>query len=296
MLLATAAAQLARTKESLDQRASAVTSAARPAEDESVSPQAGQVPPDPARLALEEQLVRERQALRADRAALEAVARRLLRKRGGALAGASLAGLLTLWVALAAGSWFVAGRFAPAMFAASARLGIEDAGGELDDEQRRAWGKFIEQLPGDPQFIELAADRFKQRLIPSLATPGLLAQRLERDLSLDPAGTGEVMLTLVGHGASRTERELQTIVSAAVTRANDTRAFRDDQAATLVLASAKTDPEPIEDPRLALFGAILGGATALLLLGGAACWRGFTRRADAQARAIAHVRADSDIG
>jgi hypothetical protein len=116
--------------------------------------------------------------------------------------------------------------------------------------------------------VEAAADRFLRRGLASMAVPAELADRLKRDLTTSSKREGSLTVELRGKGAERTERDLDTFVTALVSVANAARSARADGLATLIAQSAHAGHDPVEDPRptyaLGLAG---GGLLACGLLG-----------------------------
>lgn len=313
-LLAERANQLVQIKEALEARAAQVQAQAQAlaqaqaeasarARTEAPAPPARETDHDTAHLiaaaaaldAQRGQLDAERAALQRDRAALDRAARALDRQR--AARGASLlvaAGAVTL-TALGALSWFVAGQVVQPVYLASVSLAAENPEQSLDDEQVEAWQAHVAAMPEDPQLLDAAAERFRQRGMTDLAQPGALVLRLKKDLDARTDEPGVVRFTLRGQGRTRVERELEALAGACVSLANDTRASRRDGAATILASASKADAEPIEDPRVAAFSAILGGLAALTLLCGAAAWRGLVQKRRAFEARMARAESDDDM-
>ncbi len=78
---------------------------------------------------------------------------------------------------------------------------------------------------------------------------------------------------LRGEGSGRTERELDTFITAVVAYANDTKMLRADQSSTKLIQRAASDGAPIEDPRLAAFGIAAGAGCGLVLILTVIAWR-----------------------
>ncbi len=222
----------------------------------------------------QQQLAADRAALQRERLSLEAAAHVVAKREATRSTGLLVASVSVTLVALGALSWFGAGLVAEPVYLASVTLAAENANGDLDDDQIAAWQRAVAELPGDPQLLDLAAERYRQRGMTSLAGSGGLQLRLNADLDADTSALGVVRFTLRGTGKSRTERELETLAAACVSHANDIRAQRRDGVPTLVVATSKADEQPVEDPRLFVFASIMGGLTLFSLLAGFGAWRG----------------------
>lgn len=179
---------------------------------------------------------------------------------------------------IAGASWEIAGRIKPATYIASATLAADTASGVMSAERTVSWGAYHQELSMDPQLMERAADRLKRRGILELGSAPALRTRLRKDLTVTVDEPGKVSLTFVGEGEARTARILDTYTTAFVSAANGTRNHRMDRTGTKVIAVAATDEQPIEDPRVALFGLIAGSGTALALLVTSLAWRSLVTR------------------
>jgi hypothetical protein len=180
-----------------------------------------------------------------------------------------LAGLIAVLGAL---SWTVTRQLVPATFAARAVIVPESKARTLSDVELADWQVYHENLLGDPQFLELAAERMGRRGVITMATPGDLRAELEKSFDFQSARDGHLELELRGLGADRTERILDTYVTALVSQANAGKERRTDGASTTILTPAKADVTPIEDPRPVYAAAILGGSTLVSLLIGGIIW------------------------
>lgn len=180
-------------------------------------------------------------------------------------------------VAILIGSWFVAGKFVKPVYNASATIGIDTREIEEGSDKIASWTEFQKQLVTDPQVLDQAAQRFDARGFKQLSTPSDVRAFLGSSLEVADVAPGQIALTIKGEGADRTARVLETLVTALVSYSNDTRDLRADQASTVVVAGAKASGEPVEDPRIAIAGAIAGGASALALFLGVMMWRSITQ-------------------
>jgi hypothetical protein len=111
-----------------------------------------------------------------------------------------------------------------------------------------------------------------RRGILSLATPGALSARLQRDMSSQSPQPGMLIIELRGEGAGRTERDLEVYITTVASQANAMRERRADGIPTVIAQAARAG-EPVSDARLAYAGGIFtfgfGAAMAL----GIVLWR-----------------------
>lgn len=173
----------------------------------------------------------------------------------------------------AAGAWFGVQAFVPATYIASARVALDDRGIEVTPKEVNAWRDFVATLAEDPQFLERASQRMRSRGFADVGTPTDLRRVLDERLDVTTSSPDEIELALRGQGAGPTERFLDTLSTAMVAYANDTRQLRVDQASSRVIAHAKSAEAPAEDPRLMAFGIAFGAAAGLILIGFVLVWR-----------------------
>lgn len=180
--------------------------------------------------------------------------------------GAALLGVL------GALSWALTTQLAPATYAARVTLRAESGGRPVTDAQLEEWQRFHESLVMDPQLLQAVAERMQRRGIMTLATPGLLLERLSRDMDHQSARPGELTIELRGKGDSRTVRELDTYVTALVSHATSTVGRRADGVATFIAEPANATG-PIDDQRLVYCAVFFGGGVVASAICGVFIWR-----------------------
>lgn len=238
-------------------------------------------------LALKSQLSLERAAVAK---AVERAERRAAKNR----AGVFMLTVVAMIAIIVGGSWQLSGTLRPGTYLAQMTVAMERDG--ASPEHVASWSSYLERLVSDPQMLEAAADRMKRRGILELANPIDLHNFLEENLDLMAGEVGRLTLTLKGSSAQRTERILETLASAYIGLANETRDLRMDRSATIVEARAQASSEPIEDPRMALFGMMAGGGSALALFGTAVAWRvliGRKRKIESEIDAVDAAEAEA---
>ena len=167
-------------------------------------------------------------------------------------------GLASL-VVIAALAWQIGGQMVPSTYAVRGSLRADMAGRELLPDEQKAWNDSHNSLVKDPELLNLAAARFGQRAMSSLANAASLKQRLDADLTVITDVPGTLTLELRGEGKERTERELETLILAIAASANGSREARGDGATTSVSEAPKAGTEAIKDPRF-MTVMTLGGA------------------------------------
>jgi hypothetical protein len=241
-----------------------------------------------------EAILSQRSALAAEMAALADRQRLVGASSPKRSAGALVAcGMVTFAAALLA-AWPIAGMFAEPVYLAHARMGMEKAGGEPGRAEIESWTGFHQALVADPQFLEQAADKLKRRGYTEVGSAAALKSRLDQDLQVEPAAEGEIGLTLRGEGSARTQGILEVFSGALAGAANDTRERRADRATTFMIVRATADSAPLEDPRLSLYGFIVGGLMALGAAAGFVAWKVMAHKAAKQAAAPAAVVGETE--
>lgn len=200
-----------------------------------------------------------------------------------------LAGLIAVLGAL---SWAVTQQLVPATYVARAVIGPEARGRILSETELADWQSYHDTLVSDPQFLEVAAERMGRRGIATLATAGDLNAELDKSFDHQSSKDGELVLELRGQGADRTQRILDTFVTALVSQANAGREHRSDGASTTVIEPARCAAAPIEDPRPIYAAGLLGGSTVVFLLLGGVIW---SRLAAAKQRFETEARIDEFV-
>ncbi len=168
---------------------------------------------------------------------------------------------------LAGVSWLLAGQFARPVCVASITLGNDGASQSATPEQSAGWKAYVKDLPQDERLLERAAERMKMRGFEELADANGLAGYLKTHLDVDATADNEVKLTLRHPGFDRSALAVDTLGTTIIGFANDSRDMREDKLSTTLASGAQPAQEPVEDPRLAVFGAIYGALTAVMLIG-----------------------------
>lgn len=179
---------------------------------------------------------------------------------------------------VAALSWALADRIAPARYAVTAELRADGRGRVLSHDELEEWQRYHESVLTDPSLVELASDRLGKRGIQALARPGDLAARLRADLSFESSEPGRLVLELRGDGAGVTMRTLDTYAVTIVSLANGTKDQRAGGAGTKLTVDATVEPDTLVDERPIYAAGIGGGGLLLVGLG----WAGLYRRLRAQ--------------
>lgn len=232
------------------------------------------------------QLEEMRRAIALERAGLERTERRVRKAQARSNAWTLLASMAVTLATLGLGCWWGVGQFVKPTYLAHTTVGV-DPSVELESDQLRAWQEFHESLLTDPKLLGMAAERMGRRGVETLANAGDLDWYLKENLDLTSQGAGEMTLTLKGEGGARTERILSTLATAIIGLSADTRDLRADQTAASIIEPIKVDATPIEDPRLAVFGAVFGAAAALTLFAGVVFSRKLASSKDAFEEAMA---------
>ena len=238
-----------------------------------------------------EQIMETKARVEAGERALARRADALAKASGAKSVGVAMLCFLVVLAAIAGASWLIAGNVAPATYAARASIEVDTRGSTLTPAQVAEWQTYHEALIRDAQLMEVAADRMKRRGLATLATPAQLGQHLEGALTTSSATDGTLSFELRGDGASRTERVLDTFVTAVVSHANAGRERRVDGAATQVASKAKADADAMADQRVMYAGGMFGAGAGVCLLVGGLMWR---RLVDAQ-RQLARAEASSEV-
>lgn len=220
-----------------------------------------------------EQVISQRAQLAATHQIVMEAQRRIQRTKAKAKVAAILFYATASLGVLAALSWAVAGQMAPGRYVATAILGAEGRGSALNGDQLMGWQQYHEKLIADPQFIDAVADHMGRKGIAHLASPGLLKERVQKDLTWESPTPGELRIELRGDGAERTTRELATFVTKLAWDAMATRERRADGALTIIRQEAKAGATPIDDQRIMAAGMYLGGSVCFGLFLSLLLWR-----------------------
>lgn len=220
-----------------------------------------------------EQILAQRSELIAAKKAVDDIRRksRSRQARSGAIAAIFY---FTLAMLIYAGiGWVVAQKVAPAIYAVSARVEADTSGRPPSAAEIDEWQRFHEGLLVDPRFMEVAAEKMKQRGIASLATAASLKSRLDTDMTILSDDAGKLTIELRGLGAAKTQRILDTLVTTFVRSANSARERRVDGTSTIIAVSATPDPDPLYDERIYYAAAIAGVLTILSSIAAFILWR-----------------------
>lgn len=201
----------------------------------------------------------------------------------------SKAGAFVMWVTLACivaigASWIGVRQFVPATYAAQSVLAIEQGPEVHSDAALDAWSAYLLSLPQDPQFLERASARLRSRGYSELATPVDLRNFLVERCTIESPEPGVINISALSEGQGRTERMLETLSTAMIAYANDTRTLRADGAATRLSSPVRVSVDPADDPRTIIFGFVAVGAMLIVFIGSIVAWKILVRTLIAAAR------------
>ena len=201
-----------------------------------------------------------------------------LGQREAKLSTMKVLALLSVVVTFLAGlSWAVAGHVSPATFVARAVVQVEPGQPNVTEHSLAAWQVFHESIGEDPRLIEFAAERFRQRGIASLGTPGSLSAFLRESSSAQYGSDGSVVLEMQARGRERAARLLETYALSLVAFSEAGRAQREDGLRTSLRGEPTVLDEPVADARPMTAGAILGGSLLGFALFGGVIWSRLAR-------------------
>jgi chromosome segregation ATPase len=173
---------------------------------------------------------------------------------------------------LAALSWAAVNQVLPGTFAAATELVADGRGRELSDAERDEWKRALEETLADPRFIDLVADRMRQRGYDKLATGNAMKSFLTTNFSHESPSPGSLKLEVRADGRDRAARSLDIIATALASDANANRERRADGAVTLIKSPALAGERPVDDTRLSHAGILLGVSSLLTLGFGTLLW------------------------
>jgi hypothetical protein len=203
--------------------------------------------------------------------------------------------LAAVLLVIAAVSWAAAGRWAPATFAATASVELDPRGATVQSAQINEWQSYHEKLVNEPQLMEVAAERMARRGLTKLSNPAVLRGYLGQSMSVQSSSDGRLGFELKGEGADRTERILDTFVTAMVSHANASREHRVDGVASKVGEAAKAAGKPISDQRLVYAIGIFGVGALLCLVTSTLMWRKLVESHSQLARADAAANKEDEF-
>ncbi|MFN8728772.1 MAG: hypothetical protein ACK5Z4_02745, partial [Planctomyces sp.] len=167
-----------------------------------------------------EEVIAQRQKIAAAAAALAEERKAHQAKAGRSHAAVWVLSIVASLAVIFSMAWAIAGQVAPSVFAARAVIEADAKGGTLAQDDLLSWTANHEKLAEDPQFFNLAGERFAQRAMSDLATPAAVMKRTKADMSIMTDRAGVLTIELRGVGRERTERELETLSLAMVALAN----------------------------------------------------------------------------
>ncbi|HEX8878070.1 MAG TPA: hypothetical protein VF777_15080 [Phycisphaerales bacterium] len=187
------------------------------------------------------------------------------------------AAALTLYFVLILGtlaglSWAAVNQVLPGTFAAATELVADGRGRELSVAEMDEWKRSLEETLADPRFIDLVADRMKQRGYDKLASGAAMKSFLTTNFSHESPSPGSIKLEVRAEGRDRAARSLDIIATALASDANANRERRADGAVTLIKSPSVAGDRPVNDTRLMHAGMLLGVSTLLTLGLGTLLW------------------------
>ncbi len=176
-------------------------------------------------------------------------------RRVQSAAGKSKAAVVLLCVTLSIGilgglSYGLARELAPATFVATSLVAADGRGRDLNLAEKKEWKEYHEKILKDSRFHEMAAERFQRSGIESLASPSQVKQLCENGVVIMDPEPGQLQMTLLGEGSTRTERVLDALTAALVSHANSAQTARVDGSVTTVKQQAKAGSDPVDKTRL----------------------------------------------
>lgn len=220
-----------------------------------------------------ERILGMRQELAEARELITAAQRRTDRQRASgktaalAFYGSAAAALLGVL------SWFGTQQAIPAIFSARAIIAADARGRTLGPGEFAEWQTFHEGLVTDPRFFENAAERMERRGITELGKPGDLAKAAHDHLVAQSGTAGELLLEWRGEGSERTQRILDTLVTALASQANAARERRVDGAVTQIRQPSTAGTERLDTDYRWIAACVWGGSMILTFGLAALFWR-----------------------
>lgn len=239
-----------------------------------------------------ERILSMRQELAEARELITAAQRKTERHRAGgktaalAFYGTAAAALLGVI------SWFGTQAMIPGEYAAHALIAADSKGRNLGPGEYAEWQTFHENMVADPAFMELAAERMTRRGITELGKAADLAQEAKKSLSAIGGNDGELKLEWRGQGAERTQRILDTLVTALASQANAARERRVDGSVTAIKLASTAGTERLDTDYRMIAAGVWGGSMILIFGLGTLIWR---RLANAKATFEGSVTVDAAL-
>lgn len=217
-----------------------------------------------------EQILQQRGRLAA---AAQDLARRERRIESSKARSTALVAVLALSLStgvLALLSWQITLRVWPGVYVARASIEADTHGRSVDPTQLDAWRRYHEDLVANPQFIDAAAERLNRRGYPSLGRGPDLAAKLRKDLYVQSADDGQLLLELRETGSDRCQAVLDTIVTTLKSVSEAGRDQRTEDFGVAIVQAARTSDRPVNEQTLMGYagGLLAGGLLAVGLFGG----------------------------
>lgn len=220
-----------------------------------------------------ERILAMRQELADARELVNAAQRSLSRQRAGGRTAALLFYGIASAALLGVLSWFGTQAAIPGEYAARAVLAADPKGRSIGPGELAEWQAFHEALVEDPRMIDVVAERMQRRGIHDMARPADVATAIRNHLSHHSAADGELSLEWRGQGSERTQRLLDTYVTAMVSQANAARERRVDGAVTTIRVAATAGNERLDVEYRWIAGLVWAGAVVVVFGVAAAIWR-----------------------
>lgn len=224
-----------------------------------------------------EQVLAQRSDLLNVKRALDQQAARLARAQAAKRSLALVLYALVIVAILGVLSWSAVNQTVPGLYAASAQISADGRGRELSDPELEEWKRTIEEMLADPRFLDLLADRMRQRGLEAFATPVAVRQLLKDSLTHNSPQPGTLAFELRALGSQRASRSLDVLTTTLASEANATRERRADGAVTIIKDVATSGNAPLDDRRV-VHAAILLVISSTLTLGlGTLLWTRLAR-------------------
>lgn len=220
-----------------------------------------------------ERLLSKRAEVHAAARAVAEAQKSVKRKRATLTAVWSVTGIVATLSILAGLSLGIAKQVVPGQYLASSTLAADAQARIIDGGEFYGWSEYMGELFSDPRFHQELAGRMARRGMADLASGPAVAARLESDLVVTETGEGELRVEMIGRGADRAERELETVVATAASFANGTRQSRPDGLLTIVSEPPAAGDAAIDNGRIVHALILFGGGSTLCLLVGIVIWR-----------------------
>ena len=220
-----------------------------------------------------ERLLSKRAEVHAAARAVAEAQKSVKRKRATLTAVWSVAGIVATLALLAGLSLGIAKQVVPGQFLASSTIAADAQARIIEGGEYYGWSEYMGELFSDARFHQELAGRMARRGMADLASGPAVADRLEADLVVTETSEGELRVEMIGEGAARAERELETVVATAASFANGSRQSRPDGLLTVVTEPPKASDTAVDNGRIVHALILFGGGSTLCLLVGIVVWR-----------------------